>query len=390
MNRRKFLNLAGTSTGGFLLMPEFLLATEKRLIVEDDTNDNILVFIQLNGGNDGLNTVIPYADEAYYTYRRTIAIDKKDVNVLNKNLGLHPDMKGFQEIAQNGDLTILQNVGYPNPNRSHFRSRDIWNTASNSNEILDHGWLGRFLHHHHPTNPLGYINLDNVENLAIKSPEVLGITINDVRRLNNSDSLAGDEIFSDNPILDYALRISRASIQGAQEISEAMRKSKSLISDYGLGTLSHNLKWIYKVIAGGLQTRVYYATQNGYDTHSNQKRTQASRLNELNNAVFGFYNDLKRANLLHRVTLVIFSEFGRRVKENGTGTDHGTAGPMFIIGGKNKGKIIGKNPDLINLDNGDLIYDIDFRSVYSSILSNKFNVNPNSIGIKQNPLSSIF
>ncbi|WP_321539117.1 DUF1501 domain-containing protein [Flavobacterium piscinae] len=159
---------------------------------------------------------------------------------------------------------------------------------------------------------------------------------------------------------------------------------------YSNNELAKNLQWIGKLIKGNLSSKVYYTALNGFDTHKNQTNVHQKQLTILNDAVYSFYKDMKKHNLLPRVTVVVFSEFGRRVKENGTGTDHGTAGPMLVIGGKNKGKIIGNNPNLATLDKGDLVHEIDFRSVYAALLQNKFNFDASAIGIKNAPLGGLF
>ena len=168
-----------------------------------------------------------------------------------------------------------------------------------------------------------------------------------------------------------------------------MTKSTSEIN-YPKTKLAANLEWIARLIKGNLNSKVYYTSQNGYDTHDNQLAIHQRNLTELNYAVFSFYSDLKKANLLQNVTIVVFSEFGRRVKDNGNGTDHGTAAPLFIIGGMNSGKVLGENPNLSDLDNGDLKYNIDFRSVYATLLQNKMQFNPNQIGLTNPPLKGLF
>ena len=170
---------------------------------------------------------------------------------------------------------------------------------------------------------------------------------------------------------------------------KALQKSKSETS-YDKTGLAKNLEWIARLVKGNLNSKVYYTSLNGFDTHDNQLGTHARKLTELNDALFSFYTDLKQANLLQNVTIVVFSEFGRRVKDNGSGTDHGTAAPMFVIGGKNKGSIIGNNPNLNQLNNGDLQHEIDFRSVYASLLNQKLDFDPTQIGITNKPLTSLF
>jgi uncharacterized protein (DUF1501 family) len=388
MNRRNFLTLTGTFTGGALLLPDFLHAfgSQRSLVI----GESCLVFIQLNGGNDGLNTYIPYDNPLYYELRTKIAISKDNVIGKNKGMAFHPALKNFADMQQNGDLSILQNVGYPEPNRSHFRSQEIWQTASNSNQYLSEGWLGRYLDlqckEHQPT---AGVNLDSIDNLALKGNEPNFVTVKDPNRFkirNDKDDMVK---LSDNPQLDFVRKIANSVTEGSEEIQHALAKSTTEMS-YPKTNLGKNLEWIARLIKGNLNSKIYYTSQNGYDTHDNQLGIHQRNLEELNDAVFSFYSDLKKADLLQNVTVVVFSEFGRRVKDNGNGTDHGTAAPMFIIGGNNKGKIIGNNPNLSDLDQGDLKYEIDFRSIYGRLLQQKMNFNPQTIGINSKPIDGLF
>ncbi|WP_396193875.1 DUF1501 domain-containing protein [Flavobacterium sp.] len=388
MNRRNFLTLTGTFTGGALLLPDFLHAfgSQRSLVI----GEPCLVFIQLNGGNDGLNTYIPYDNPLYYELRTKIAISKDNVIGKNKGMAFHPALKNFADMQQNGDLSILQNVGYPEPNRSHFRSQEIWQTASNSNQYLSEGWLGRYLDlqckEHQPT---AGVNLDSIDNLALKGNEPNFVTVKDPNRFkirNDKDDMIK---LSDNPQLDFVRKIANSVTEGSEEIQHALAKSTSEMS-YPKTNLGKNLEWIARLIKGNLNSKIYYTSQNGYDTHDNQLGIHQRNLEELNDAVFSFYSDLKKVDLLQNVTVVVFSEFGRRVKDNGNGTDHGTAAPMFIIGGNNKGKIIGNNPNLSDLDQGDLKYEIDFRSIYGRLLQQKMNFNPQTIGINSKPIDGLF
>ena len=388
MNRRNFLTLTGTFTGGTLLLPSFLHAfgTQSNLVI----GEQCLVFIQLNGGNDGLNTFIPYENPLYYDFRSKIALSKNEIVSKNNGMGFHPALKDFATMQQNGDLSIIQNVGYPEPNRSHFRSQEIWQTGSKSNEYLNEGWLGRYLDIQCKENqPTAGINLDAVDNLALKGNEPNAITVKDPNRFkirkNDDDEVA----LSSNPQLDFVRKIANSVTEGSEEIQKALTKSTSEIN-YPKTKLAANLEWIARLIKGNLNSKVYYTSQNGYDTHDNQLAIHQRNLTELNDAVFSFYSDLKKASLLQNVTIVVFSEFGRRVKDNGNGTDHGTAAPLFIIGGMNSGKVLGENPNLSDLDNGDLKYNIDFRSVYATLLQNKMQFNPNQIGITNLPLKGLF
>jgi len=388
MNRRNFLTLTGTFTGGLLVLPDFLHAfgSQNNLV----TGEQCIVFVQLNGGNDGLNTFIPYDNPLYYDLRTKIALNKDVVIGKNKGMAFHPSLKDFAQMQQNGDLTVIQNVGYPEPIRSHFRSQEIWQTAADSNKYINEGWLGRYLdlqcNGHQPT---AGINLDSIDNLALKGMEPNSITVKDPNRFKVKFDKEQNVKLSDNPQLDFVRKIANSVTEGSDEIQKALVKSKSEIS-YPKTDLSKNLEWIGRLIKGNLNSKVYYTSLGGFDTHDNQLAIHEKKLADLNDALFSFYKDLKQAQLLQNVTIVVFSEFGRRVKDNGNGTDHGTAAPMFIIGGNNKGTILGNNPDLANLDNGDLKYEIDFRSVYASLLQQKMNFDYAKIGIRNAPVSGLF
>lgn len=388
MNRRNFLSLTGTFTGGVLLLPDFLHAfgTQKNLI----SGEQCLVFIQLNGGNDGLNTFIPYENPLYYDLRPKISLSKDSVIGKNNGMAFHPALKNFADIQQNGDLSVIQNVGYPEPNRSHFRSQEIWQTASASNEYKTEGWLGKYLdlqcNEHQPT---AGINIDTIDNLALKGLEPNSITVKDPNRFKVKNQSEEALKLSKNPQLDFVRKIANSVTEGSDEIQKALSKSVAENS-YPKTALAKNMEWIARLIKGNLNSKVYYSSLGGFDTHDNQLSIHNNKLTDLNDAVFAFYKDLKESSLLQNVTVVIFSEFGRRVKDNGRGTDHGTAAPMFVIGGNNKGKIIGNNPNLADLDNGDLKHGIDFRSVYASLLQEKLSFDYSKIGIQNKTLSGLF
>lgn len=388
MKRRNFLSLTGTFTGGMLLLPDFLHAfgSQNNLVYGEQS----LVFIQLNGGNDGLNTFIPFENPLYYDFRTKIALNKDSVIGKNKGMAFHPSLKDFAQMQQNGDLSVIQNVGYPEPVRSHFRSQEIWQTATDSNKYVNEGWLGRYLDlqckEHQPT---AGINLDSIDNLALKGIEPNSITVKDPNRFKIKSDKEENIKLSDNPQLDFVRKIANSVTEGSDDIQNALGKSKAEVS-YNKTGLSKNLEWIARLVKGNLNSKVYYTSLGGFDTHDNQLAIHERKLTELNDAVFSFYNDLKQAKLLQNVTIIVFSEFGRRVKDNGSGTDHGTAAPMFIIGGGNKGTIIGNNPNLSNLDKGDLKHEIDFRSVYASLLQQKMEFDYSKIGINNKPINGLF
>jgi uncharacterized protein (DUF1501 family) len=390
MKRRNFLQLTATSFGGFILLPEFLSASKLMLQPESNTNDQVLLFIQLNGGNDGLNTFIPFDDPLYYANRPTLGIKKSEILGAFARLGFHPALKDLATIAQEGNLSIIQNVGYPNPNRSHFRSQEIWQTAADSDKYVNLGWLGRFLDIQCNDQNLASLNVDGVDNLALKSESVTGITVKDFERMKQIHSKNESLKFSSNPQLDFVRKIAFASVEGMEEITKVLSNSNHTDEPYANNALAKNLAWMAKLIKGNLGSKIYYTSLSGFDTHNNQLQNHHKQLTILNDAIFSFYRDMKKHGMMNKVTIVVFSEFGRRVQENGSGTDHGTAGPMMIIGGNNKGKLIGNNPNLENLNNGDLIHEIDFRSVYATLLKQKFNFNPQSINISQGVISGLF
>ncbi len=389
MNRRNFLALTGTFTGGSLLLPNFLYSfgSQNNLVL----GEQCVVFVQLNGGNDGLNTFIPFEDALYYDLRPKISLSKTEVLNSSKGMALHPALKGFAIMQQTGDLSVIQNVGYPNPVRSHFRSQEIWQTAPTNQEYLSDGWLGRYLDlqckEHQPT---AGINLDSIDNLALKGEEPNSITVKDPERFRTISKAENEGQLSNNPSLDFVRKIANSVVEGSVDIQKALAKSAASDVIYPKTGLAKNLEWISKLIKGNLNSKVYYTSLGGFDTHDNQLAIHKNKLTELNDAVYSFYEDLKKSQQLQNVTIVVFSEFGRRVKDNGRGTDHGTAAPMFIIGGNNRGKIIGNNPNLSDLDNGDLKHQIDFRSVYAAILKNKLAFDSSKIGIQNKALEGLF
>jgi uncharacterized protein (DUF1501 family) len=394
MKRKDFLSVAGTALGSYLLIPKFLTGIPISEEGKKPGEKNILVFLQLNGGNDGLNTFIPIEDPAYKAIRGNLAIDRNNVLNVYNGMAWHPSLLGLNEIQQAGDLTVLQNVGYPNPSRSHFRAMEIWQTASAYDQYLTEGWIGRYLDANcPPDNLLGALNIDATESLALRSKTPHNITMQDPNRyekmLKGLPVLEAEEK-TYNPNLDFVRKLSISSMQGADEIKVALQKADAFPHPYPATRLAKSLQWIAKMILGDLQTSIYYTGMSGFDTHINQLPVQRTRFEEISGAVSAFYQHLKGAGLIKNVTLVIFSEFGRRVAPNGSGTDHGKAGPLIIVGGNNRGKIIGKNPDLLQLDQGDLKYETDFRAIYATLLSQKLGVDPKVAGIQLPPLIGIF
>jgi len=348
--------------------------------------DKVLVVIQLLGGNDGLNTVVPYQDSQYYVKRPNIGISSSSVlTIPNSTMGLHPALTEFRNLMLDGKFAVVQNVGYPNPNFSHFRSTDIWHTASDSSTILTTGWLGRYLHEEYPNYPgqlpndpmsiqigtsadLSLISQVGSMALSFQDPNqfyqlVQGGNYSGYERVK---TLAGDE-------LNFTRKVMADSLQYATRVKQAADNGQNLATYPANNRLADQLKIVAKLIDGGLQTRLYVVTLGGFDTHSNQANTHLNLLNQLNSGVAAFMQDLSLNNINNRVVGMTISEFGRRVNENGSsGTDHGTAAPMFIFGDLVNEGVYGNNPDLINLVNNNLIHQYDFRQIYASVLKQLF------------------
>lgn len=375
INRRKFLQLGSLATGSTML-PNFLKAFESRTLVSG--GNKILVVLQLSGGNDGLNTVIPLRNDVYYSQRPGISISADRALTLQSDAGLHPALTHLKTLYDEGNLAILQNVGYPNPDRSHFRSMDIWQTATNSNEYLNSGWLGRYLDAQcvNCSKPTQVLEMDDMLSLALSGDRMKGLALRDPKRLYDTsrdpffrDLLkAGTQDMNTEPSA-YLYKVMAETLSSADYIFEQskLHPSQTVYPDTEIGK---NLKTIASLISSDINTRVYYVSLGSFDTHARQQAKQEKLFTELNAALQPFTQDMKSNHRFEDVLLMTFSEFGRRVAENGSGgTDHGTANNMFLIGGglKNKG-LLNEMPDLSVLDDGDLRMRLDFKSVYATVL----------------------
>jgi uncharacterized protein (DUF1501 family) len=259
---------------------------------------------------------------------------------------------------------------------------------------LSHGWLGRYLDATcKGDDPLGALNIDNIDNLALRGATNHALTMSDPQKFERQLKVLKedhDDPINENPNLDFVRKLMIGSFEGSGQIKAALEKTKIGTPQYPKHGLAQNLSWISRMIKGGLPTPVFYTGLGSFDTHSGQLGKHQNLLKELSESVKAFYDDMLAAGLLGNVTVMIFSEFGRRVKDNGSGTDHGAAAPVFIIGGNNSGKIIGDNPNLTDLINGDLKHQFDFRSVYAAILKEKLGVEPTQAGISQEILRGVF
>lgn len=351
-------------------------------------SSNLLVMVQLNGGNDGLNTVIPYSDGIYYSARPKLAVPAKDVLPLNGQLGLHPKLAGFKRLYDAGKLAIVQGVGYPNANRSHFRSTDIWMTA-NPETVEKTGWLGKYLDEsiarfHGAKFPVasitGALPLMLVgEKIVV--PSIVSLEgyqfLTDARYPQERESRVklfqalNSQTF-EHVYLDYLAQTGVSAERSASELQQAVKKYQSNV-EYPKDPFAQSLRLVAQIIAGGLGTQILYVTIGGFDTHAEQNTARVHHpmlLESVDKGLSAFYQDISQLGVADNILLMTFSEFGRRVRENGSlGTDHGTAAPMFVIGNRVKGGLHGEHPSLRRLDDsGDLIYSVDFRSVYATIL----------------------
>jgi uncharacterized protein (DUF1501 family) len=372
--RKEFLQIGSLATAS-LMMPKFLKALEKSAAVPP--GNKVMVVLQFSGGNDGLNTVIPIKNDIYYKSRPKLGIQKDVALKLTDEAGINPALPFLKELFDEGSLGIMNNVGYPNPDRSHFRSMDIWQSASDSNQYITTGWLGRYLDAQCSgcDKPTQALEVDDVLSLALKGNNIKGLALKDPKRLyNTSHERYFKEINAahehEEAVVDYLYKTLSETLSSADYIYQQSRRHPS--SQLYPGTeLGKNLKTISSLILSDINTKVYYVSLGSFDTHVNQENQQKRLFTELNDAVSAFVKDLKNNNRFQDVTIMTFSEFGRRVAQNASGgTDHGTANNMFFIGGglKEKG-LLNTMPDLNDLNQGDLKHTVDFKSVYATMLN---------------------
>lgn len=387
----------------FLCLDTMAAATAGQITTGKD--GTILVVLQLAGGNDGINTLVPFGDDAYYKARPHIALPKEGILRISDYAGLHPKLTGLHSLYGEGHLAMIQGVGYPNPNRSHFRSTEIWQTASDSNRNESDGWLGRYFDNCcKGADPATVgVAIGGQTPQSFSSPNSKGVALSNPEQFRYmseaaSDPASADKIMremnqpggmehsslsensggsigmlngpadNDGSTMEFLQRTALDARMSSDKILEITRKTKSSVN-YPPSPLGNSLNLIGRLIAGGLPTRVYYASQGGFDTHSNQIPAHDRLMTDLNAALSAFVADLKAQGNYSRVMVISFSEFGRRVSENASGgTDHGAAAPLFVLGGGVKPGLFGMYPSLTDLHDGDLKFNTDFRSVYATAL----------------------
>jgi uncharacterized protein (DUF1501 family) len=356
-------------------------------MMTDHQKDNVLVVLQLSGGNDALNTIVPYNNPLYMDNRPVVRIDPEQVLPINDAIGFNPAMAPLKDLWDEGHMAIIQGIGYPHPNRSHFRSMDIWHTCE-PDKVGDEGWLGRAIRDldPHKENVLTGVNFGRGLPRALAAPGVPVASVGDLETYGVLTGIEGEdqrsealELFSKmyaplvgrSLVKEYISQTGSDALGGADILSTAPQKYASTVT-YGSDTVSQYMRNIAQVHLADLGTRVLYTTApyNSFDTHASELGTHTRLWREVSGAVTKFYQDLKEHEATDNVVLLLFTEFGRRVHDNGSGTDHGSGGIAFVIGDAVKGGLYGEYPSLAadQLLEGDLHYNNDFRGTYATLL----------------------
>ena len=389
-SRRAFLNqsLGIAVLGGALpsFLPKAAFAQAMPSLGSTIDPDNVLLVIQLGGGNDGLNTVIPYNDDAYHRVRPAISVAENTVLKIDDRIGLNPAMAPLDDLFKDGRVAIVQGVGYPNPNRSHFEATQIWETASPENPVSN-GWLGRYLDltvrqtqaNSDPAKLFSAVTLGDTVPTALIAQHV---DVPAIGALNTFGYNAGKDTASkstagqlydgakpgQSPYLSLISDTARTAMHGGDVLRTKIAGYKPAVT-YPKDAFSQQLQLAAQIVGSNLGTKIIFVSIGSFDTHANQRAQQDRLLGYLASGLHAFYADLAAHDLDRRVLAMTFSEFGRRVAQNASnGTDHGTAMPLFIIGGGVKGGVYGDHPSLTDLDSGDLKHALDFRAVYATIL----------------------
>ncbi len=392
MKRRTFIQrLAGTGivlpiAMGFPRMRAFAKSPSGSMFAKlsSASNDNVMVLIRLAGGNDGLNTIVPYTNDVYYSARKAGTADDLSIaaNTVvrlsgHDTLGLHPSLGPLQSLYDNGKMTVVQNVGYPNQNLSHFRSTDIWLSGSDWDQYQSSGWYGRYLEELYPDypsvlpdDPFAIEFGSYLSTTLIGDHENMGVAISSVDYIPDQPDPDPVAATHEGDEEAYVREVIRQSNIFTNAIKDAFTRQTKNNATYPNSALATGLAAVARLIAAGMKTQMYILNVGGYDTHTNQLTTQATLHQNLAEAVVAFQSDLEAFSLDRRVSLMTISEFGRRVISNGTGTDHGSAAPLFVFGTGVIGGVIGSDPDLTNLEGpGNIRMENDFRQVYASVLA---------------------
>ena len=403
--RRDFLRTTALGSAFTWTVPSFLAhtfaqlqadAADKGMRTATGKDSTILVILQMAGGNDGLNTVVPYSNDHYHNARPRLGLREKGLLKINDDLAFNASLGGLKSLYDAGQLSVIQGVGYPNPNRSHFRSTEIWQTASDAQRFERYGWLGRYFDNAcKGADPTIGVSVGRQMPQAFAAKKPMGVSLEDpqsykfmtsdrpdadetatmedtFREMNSGASIGSlpGAAMQEGSTLDYVERTALDAQISSEQILAASNKVQNK-AEYPAGRLGGSMKLVARLIGGQLPTRIYYVSQGGYDTHSNQANSHERLLKELGDSVKAFIDDIKAQGNFDRVMLMTFSEFGRRVKENASGgTDHGAASVMFVAGNKINAGLLGNYPSLApgDLFNGDPKFTTDFRGVYAGVL----------------------
>ena len=375
LDRRELLaGMAGLSA--LSMVPPAFAQAAQAAAAQAAASGKVLVILELSGGNDGLNTVVPYSDDAYYRNRPNIGIPKNELRIIDDHFGFNPGMAGFERLYKDGKMAIVHGCGYENPSYSHFTSMAYWHTAA-PNSGDEYGWVGKLADSIAPSAPSNYlVNIGSRQSLAVKSEKHVPVVFDNPDRFTREAFAAEKEALDivpdigevENPSRRFLLDIARSANDASALVRDAWSKYDSPV-DYGVNDL--DLQKVVALLDAGMPTSLYYVSyrNNSFDTHVFQNNLHRRLLTYTSDAVAGFIRDLERIGRADDVALMIFSEFGRRVPENvSLGTDHGAANAMFVVGNQVKGGHYGKLPSLTELADGDnLAYTTDFRKVYQTM-----------------------
>ena len=402
-SRRDFLKVGLAGVPAMILGGSLPTLVSKFAFAQDAVGtavpkDNILVVVQMSGGNDGLNTVVPFKHDVYQKLRPRLAL-KDGLHQLSDEIALNPGLVSFKKLFDDGMLGVVHGCGYPDANRSHFESMAIWHAAKTDGGDGS-GWLGHYLDHlargtqskDIANNRLNAVSIGREVPMALVSPTQTVPSIDSLddfglrfdeqskydQNLEKQIIIELQKYQGENPAMEYLSRQAADAIVSADEIRSAAGKYRPE-ADYGQG-LGQRLKLVAQLICGDFGTKVFYVEVGGFDTHANQQQQHEQLLKQVGDSIKAFYDDLGAKKIADKVTTMVFSEFGRRVEQNANdGTDHGAAGPMFVVGPKVKPGLHGAHPDLAALDNGDLKFTTDFRTVYAGLLKDWLNSDPTDV-----------
>ncbi|MDA0323999.1 MAG: DUF1501 domain-containing protein [Verrucomicrobia bacterium] len=387
IDRRDFLKTVSAATPIALWGPSLFAATAAAGSGPTPNWDRILVMVELKGGNDGLNTVAPFADPLYPEFRPNLSMNSDQVLKLDEKLGLHPALSGLYQSWRQDELAVALGCGYDNPNRSHFRSIDIWHTAANSDEYMGEGWLTRMLRENQPPAEYmadgivlgqgdpGPMRGHGIRSIVMKNPQEFIDRGRDARQAKD---------VPEQNALAHVLGVENDLARAVRDMREKIIAGPELITAFPTTGFGQQMETTAKLITAGIPFAAIKVAQGGYDTHAGQTNRHQQLLGELNAGIVAFKQAMQELNMWDKVLLMTYSEFGRRVKENGSiGTDHGTSAPHFLMGGKVKGGLYGAQPALSDLrGDGDLKHSLDYRCIYETVSKHWWNLGDNFANAK--------